>query len=428
MIIVIIENKTSQTFHNKLMEEKMKYNFTNNNTITVSQRDYKGKDRKFNYQTGYRFIPLQTTMMIADDATLATGILSGQGFLYLGCSDTISMADLKTICAFSDQAEVAKKLQKLSPRKRKKFERQLSKSYNDTYNIGMNEFIKWCVSNGLTQAMIKHFLDKSEKDIAEGMGGEVTDADWAYLTEVFFCMETGAEGLNPHLFNLATLNPVRNFEGMTDARLMFFLDNIKTNRPTLLCVVYSEKENYYGLDDINYYEFSYLPNAITSVIHPHQQDTVPMWLSHLKQRLNGAILRVESNKPSQNGQDIQIVTDVLDYCNGYVHLVAHHQDKGYDGIKIQNGNGEVFQAPKNQYRWWVPLDQAVAQGSTLSLLTADFGSKPMDVAFLSELARDEMMRSASIITALLPCGKNRSKSKIELWGGDAKSRMPEVRK
>ena len=406
----------------------MKYNFTNNNTITISQKDYKGKDRMFNYKTGYRFIPLQTTMMIADDATLATGVLSGQGFLYVGCSDVISMADLKTICAFSDQAEVAKKLQKLSARKRKKFERQLTKSYNDTYNIGMNHFIKWCVSNGLTQAMIKWFLGKTEKDIQEGMDGGIKDGDWEYLTEAYFCMETEGENLNPHIFNLATLNPVRNFEGMTDARLMFFLDNIKSNRPTLLCVVYSEKENYYGLDDINYYEFSYLPNAITSVIHPTQQSSVPMWLSHLKSRLNGAILKVESNKAGQNGQDIQIVTDVLDYCNGYVHLVAHHQDKGYEGIKIMKGNGEVFQAPKNQYRWWVPLDPAVAQGSTLSILTSDFGSKPMDVAFLSEMARDEMMRSASLVTALLPCGKNRSKSKSELWGLDKDNIKPEVRK
>ena len=406
----------------------MTYNFTNNNTITISQRDYKGQDRMFNYQTGYRFIPLQTTMMIADANTFATGHLSGQGFLYVGCSDVISMDDLKTICAFSDQGSVAKKIEKLSPRKRKKFQRQVTKSYNDTYNIGMNEFIKWCVSNGLTQAMVKNFLGKTEKDIQEGMGGDIGVDEWSHITEAYFTMETGKSELTPFIFNLATLNPVRNFEEMTDARLMFFLDNIKSNRPTLLCVVYSEKENYYGLDDIRYYEFSYLPNAITSVLHPHQVSSMPMWLSHLKQRLNGAILKVESNKKDQNGQDIQVVVDVLDYCNGYVHIAAHHHDTQYKGISIAMGNGEVLEAPKNQYRWWVPLDPSVAQGSTLSLLTSDFGSKPMDVAFLREMERDELMRASSILTALLPCGKNRSQSKAGLWGGTAETRKPEVRK
>lgn len=406
----------------------MKYNFTNNNTITIKQTDYKGQDRHFNYGTGYDFIPLQTTMMIADAKTFATGALSGTGYLYVGCSDVIPMSDLKTICAYSDQPALKKQFSKLNKRKQDRLLKQVKENAAETYNICVVAFLQWLVDNDLSKAIVDNFFQKSWKDILEEAKKE-TDIDneaLTGLTEAFLALGTGQTGLTPNNFGLATLNPVRNYEAMTDAKLMFFLDNIKGNEPTLLCVVYSEKENYYGLDDINYYEFSYLPNAITSVLHPQQQGMFPMWKQHLKQRLKGAILRVESKKVEQNGQDIQIVTDVLDYCNGYVHCVAHHQDIGYEGIKIMNGDGEVINAPKNQYRWWVPLDQAVVGNQTLSLLTSDFGTQAMDNAFLLDLHREEMLRSSSVLLALLPCGKNRSKSNGQLW--DNGQLKPEIRK
>jgi len=390
------------------------YKLTNNNTVCIPQRDYKGRDRMFNYQTGYKFIPFQTTMMIADAMTLAGGALSGDGFLYVGCSDTIPMADLEKVCAMSDLGDFEKKLNKLSPRKKKKLLSKYKKSYTDTYNIAMNKFIEWCVDTGMTKALFKYFM-KSVPEV-NSEGEPLEREDWNVITELFFAMETKHDNkVQPDTFGVSTLNPIRNFEEMTDAKFLFFLCNIKGKQPHLLCVVHSEKENYYGLDDINYYEFSYLPNAITSVLHPNQIDEMPMWISHLKNRLKGSILSVDSKKDGSNGKDIQIVTDVIDYCNGYVHIVAHHNDKQVHDIKVATANGDIT-APKNQYRWWLPLDEAVAQGSTISLMTGDFGSKPMDVAFLSGMARDEMMRSCSILCALLPCGKNRTQSRGDVWG------------
>jgi len=404
----------------------MTYNFTNNNTISIKQKDYKGQDRMFNYGTGYDFIPLQTTMMIADANTFATGALSGQGFLYLGCSATIPMSDLKTICDYSDQQALQKQLKKLNKKKQDRLVKQVKTNAVDTYNICKFAFLQWLIDNDLSKAMYDGFSEPNWNDVLKMAGVPACNDLFIGLTEGMLARGTGQDHLSPHNFGVATLNPVRNYQAMTDAKLLFFLDNIKSNEPTLLCVVYSEKENYYGLDDINYYEFSYLPNAITSVIHPHQQPMFPFWKAHLKKRLNGSILRVESNKTSQNGQDIQIVTNVLDYCNGYVHIVAHHQDTDYKGVTIANGNGEVINAPANQYRWWLPLDKAVVGNSTLSLLTSDFGKEAMDNAFLVELQRDEMLRSASVWLALLPCGKNRSQSNQALWGnGNVK---PEVRK
>ena len=403
-----------------------KYNFTNNNTITIPQYDYKGKDRQFNYHTGYKFIPFQTTMMIADATTLAGGALSGDGFLYVGCSDTISMKELETICAMSDIDAIQKQLAKLSPRKARKLAAKYKKSYADTYNIAMNKFIEWSVDTGMTDALMKNFMKSVPK--TDNDGNPLDRDSYKIITEMFFAMETKHKTqVQPDTFMVSTLNPIRNFEEMTDAKLLFFLDNIKGKMPHLLCVVYSEKENYYGLDDIPYYEFSYLPNAITSVFHPAQVSEVPMWLSHLRQTLMGTLLKVDSNKKGKSGIDIQIVTEVIDYCNGYVHLVANHQDENYVGVTIKTEDGDIT-APKNQYRWWVPVDDAVQQGSTMSLMTGDFGSKPMDVAFLGGMARDEMMRSSSILCALLPCGKNKTSSRQDLWTGGGKEMKAEIRK
>ena len=145
-----------------------KYNFTNNNTITIPQYDYKGKDRMFNYHTGYKFIPFQTTMMIADASTLAGGALSGDGFLYVGCSDTISMKELETICAMSDIDAIQKQLSKLSHRKARKLQAKYQKSYADTYNIAMNKFIEWCVDGGMTDALMKNFMKEVPTTDGEG--------------------------------------------------------------------------------------------------------------------------------------------------------------------------------------------------------------------------------------------------------------------
>ncbi len=402
-----------------------KYNFTNNNTITIPQYDYKGQNRMFNYQTGYKFIPFQTTMMIADATTLAGGALSGDGFLYVGCSDTISMKDLETICAMSDIDALTKQLSKLSQRKARKLQAKYQKSYADTYNIAMNTFIEWCVDTGMTDALMKNFMKEVPK--TDNDGNPLDRDSYKMITEMFFAMGTKHEHqVQPDTFMVSTLNPVRNFEEMTDAKLLFFLDNIKGKMPHLLCVVYSEKENYYGLDDIPYYEFSYLPNAITSVFHPSQIGEVPMWLSHLRQSLQGTLLKVDSKKKGKNGLDIQVVMEVLDYCNGYVHLVANHQDDQYQGITIKTEKGDIT-APKNQYRWWVPVDDVMKQGSSIGLMTGGFGSKPMDVAFLGGMARDEMMRSSSILCALLPCGKDKTSSRQDLWSG-GKEMKAEIRK
>ena len=53
-------------------------------------------------------------------------------------------------------------------------------------------------------------------------------------------------------------------------------------------------------------------------------------------------------------------------------------------------------------------------------------AEAMDNAFLVELQREEMLRSASVLMALLPCGKNRSQSNQALWGNG--NQKPEVRK
>ena len=392
------------------------YKLTNNNTVCVQQQDYKGRDRMFNYQTGYKFIPFQSTMMIADAMCAVGGALSGDDFLYVGCSDTIPMADLEKVCAMSDLNALDKQMKSLSMRKKKRLMNKYKQSYSDTYNIAMNKFIEWCVDTGMSKALFKYFM-KSVPEV-NSEGEPLEREDWNVITEMFFALETRYDNkVQPDTFGVSTLNPIRNFEGMTDAKFLFFLCNIKGKPPHLLCVVYSEKENYYGLDDINYYEFSYLPNAITSVVHPSMIDEMPMWISHLKQRLKGSILSVESKKKGSNGKDIQIVTDVIDYCNGYVHIVAHHNDTQQHDIRIATAKGDIT-APKNQYRWWLPLDEAVQAGSTVSLMTGDFGSKPMDVAFLSGMRREEMMRSSSILCALLPCGKNRTQSRGDLWGAE----------
>ena len=392
------------------------YKLTNNNTVCIPQQDYKGRDRMFNYQTGYKFIPFQTTMMIADATTLAGGALSGDGFLYVGCSDTIPMADLEKVCAMSDLNAIDKQMKSLSMKKQKRLMNKYKQSYSDTYNIAMNKFIEWCVDSGMTKAMFKYFMANVPSVNSEGEPLE--REDWNIITELFFAMGTTREKqVQPDTFGVSTLNPIRNFEAMTDAKFLFFLCNIKGKPPHLLCVVHSAKENYYGLDDINYYEFSYLPNAITSVVHPSMIDEMPMWINHLKQRLKGSLLSVDSNKKGSSGKDIQIVSDVIDYCNGYVHIVAHHNDTQPHDIKIATAKGDIT-APKNQYRWWLPLDEAVQAGSTISLMTGDYGSTAMDVAFLSGMRREEMMRSSSILCALLPCGKNRTQSRGDLWGAD----------
>lgn len=406
--------------------DKMSYKLTNNNTVFIPQIDYKGDDRDFNYLTGMKFIPFQTTMMIADASTLAGGALSGDGFLYVGCSDTIPMEDLEKVSAMSDLADLHKQLGKLSPRKKKKLLKKMEQSYSDTYNIAMNKFIEWCVDSDLSRSMIKYFMNTVPTVNDEGEA--LTREDWCYITECLFARETQYDKVQPNTFPVSTLNPIRNFEAMTDAKFLFFLCNIKGKIPHLLCVVHSEKENYYGLDDIPYYEFSYLPNAITAVLHPSQIDEMPMWLGHLNKRLKGAILAIDSNKKTPNGKDIQIVIEVLDYCNGYVHLVAHHHDENRGpAIRIKTDKGDIT-APANQYRWWVPLDQLVAQGSDRRLMTVDFGSVPMDVAFLSGMKRDEMMRSCSILCALVPLAKNKTKSQQDLWVGDRKEMKAEVRK
>ena len=65
---------------------------------------------------------------------------------------------------------------------------------------------------------------------------------------------------NPTGTNLMTLNPTRNYEDlMGDSKLMFFIENTP-NAPMILAVLYNERQNYYGLDDLHYYEFGKAPS------------------------------------------------------------------------------------------------------------------------------------------------------------------------
>ena len=366
-------------------------------------------DRCFNGGVGKRFRALSTTLIFPQNLPgvqhkIVQPELANKGFLYLGLSDVVPDKTIREMCKNSStedrqklhnqietfyqmeqkiaQAKTRQQRRKLMP-KYKKLKRKVEAAIKDNnktmYNVS-DLFADFLVKNEFVDAL-EYFMGSLRDEFKKDKKTLVQE--WMmWLHED-----------NPTGTNLMTLNPTRNYEDlMGDSKLMFFVENTP-NAPMILAVLYNERQNYYGLDDLHYYEFGKAPSL--NAFDPACKDEEEAILSMVNKQLEGALLRIPQKDwigNKYNGADrYEITTQVVARRGETLHITAHTYDNcdtAQGNVSIVWGDKEV-KSKANEYSWNLPITEDTTYADDPQIMDKSFFGKPA-VQALSSLVRRQV--------------------------------------
>lgn len=365
-------------------------------------------DRCFNGGVGKRFRALSTTLIFPSNLPgvqhkVVQPELANKGFLYLGLSDVVPDKVIREMCknsSLEDRQKLHKKIEdfykleeqllKTPPAKRRKFKAKYKKmkrvveaaikDNNKTmYNVS-DLFVDFLIKNEFVDAL-EYFMGKLQPEFKKDKKTLVHE--WMmWLHED-----------NPTGTNLMTLNPTRNYEDlMGDSKLMFFIENTP-NAPMILAVLYNERQNYYGLDDLHYYEFGKAPSV--NAFDPACKDEEEAVLSMVEKQLKGSLLRIPQKDwigNKYNGADrYEITTSVVSRRGETLHITAHTYDNlpsAQGQVSVVWGDKEI-KSKRNEYSWNLPITEATTYPDDPQVMDKSFFGKPAVVA-LSSLVRRQV--------------------------------------